>query len=981
MANRIDIQVQGLNALRDAGRLLQELNRNVQAQTAANTQMGNSHLEATKTLSRQVNATKVLADAQANMISMAERLTRDTDRAAESVNRLGSSAWTTVVAINQGAQAGIGFVKSVYGIAESAVKADLELERLVRSMSNLAGSNAEGALASLRTEANRMGINFADSSTSLIAFMNAVQSSGAKGIDAVNVFKNVSGAVMLMGGSSEQVKGALTALQQMLSKGTVQAEELKGQLAEHLPGAMAIAAKAMNLTVAELSAAMKDGQVNAQIFVDAFNNQLAKDFGGAMSKFADSNQASLNRMSNAWSEFYQNVSDWTAGVAAGISKFVTPMLEGVNRATAIQNAITQRAGPNASVRDVAKVQQEFAADFGVRPTVSTSEPLDRYADLQDKLQKAKNAGDQSLVTDLNTRIQALETLLVKWNLIKKPDQSGLDTTEFKKKAQEELDFKLQQLKILQMADEQRIERTHQFNLSKIDKEFKEKLNAAGKMGDKAPGMLDSLNVDKAIKVQEEVNRYNKELEAQRKKASQDQLTLEKAALSPMIQMLQMKQQLLDTQQKITKEGSTEDDVRRRAALIVDEVNGAIQRSGKSQKQIIDDLQKANFLTKDQADALLAIDFKRKDEAVKMLSDIEKQNVLLKEQITINKEMAKIRGEYANQSSDLSRKTQGELVGVANKAQLSLVNGKLQPMKAGDDAEVGRSKILEPYNKLDEQLRLKKEKAIADRQDQTIIDELTLQIYQNADAAARAAAEYDTLGLKIKSTQDSYSLGIWQGAQKSLDDLATGSQMASKMVITLGQSFQGNLLNYFDDKKTHGQGWTAIKSWLKVLAIHLMEFVVQLTLIRPLMMSVTSFFGGGLGYGNAGFGDYSAANMAKVFSKSANGNAFQSGHVTAFASGGIINSPLLTPVGMNLTGEAGPEGVLPLKRNAQGKLGVIASGSSSTPISISFGNINVTGGQTNDETARAIMIELQKSMPIVAAEVIRKQQQRGGSLSR
>lgn len=59
---------------------------------------------------------------------------------------------------------------------------------------------------------------------------------------------------------------------------------------------------------------------------------------------------------------------------------------------------------------------------------------------------------------------------------------------------------------------------------------------------------------------------------------------------------------------------------------------------------------------------------------------------------------------------------------------------------------------------------------------------------------------------------------------------------------------------------------------------------------------------------------------------ANGGAFEGGNVVPFARGGIVNRPTLFPManGAGLMGEAGPEGILPLRRNAQGQLGVMAS---------------------------------------------------------
>ena len=52
--------------------------------------------------------------------------------------------------------------------------------------------------------------------------------------------------------SAYESEGAFKALEQMLSKGKVSAEELRGQLGERIPGAFQIAARAMGMTTSEL---------------------------------------------------------------------------------------------------------------------------------------------------------------------------------------------------------------------------------------------------------------------------------------------------------------------------------------------------------------------------------------------------------------------------------------------------------------------------------------------------------------------------------------------------------------------------------------------------------------------------------------------------------------------------------------------------------------------------------------------------------
>lgn len=60
-----------------------------------------------------------------------------------------------------------------------------------------------------------------------------------------------------------------------------------------------------------------------------------------------------------------------------------------------------------------------------------------------------------------------------------------------------------------------------------------------------------------------------------------------------------------------------------------------------------------------------------------------------------------------------------------------------------------------------------------------------------------------------------------------------------------------------------------------------------------------------------------------------------GRVTAFADGGIVNSPTLFPLrgGTGLMGEAGAEAVMPLARGPDGKLGVRGGGATQVTVNI------------------------------------------------
>jgi len=75
-----------------------------------------------------------------------------------------------------------------------------------------------------------------------------------------------------------------------------------------------------------------------------------------------------------------------------------------------------------------------------------------------------------------------------------------------------------------------------------------------------------------------------------------------------------------------------------------------------------------------------------------------------------------------------------------------------------------------------------------------------------------------------------------------------------------------------------------------------------------------------------------AGLFGVPTKAATGKVFDDGKVVPFARGGVISRPVMFP--MALAGEAGPEAILPLKRAANGNLGVQ---STAVPLNVTVNN--------------------------------------------
>jgi tape measure domain len=80
----------------------------------------------------------------------------------------------------------------------------------------------------------------------------------------------------------------------------VQAEELRGQLGERIPGAFQIAARAMNMTTKELDKFMSDGKLIADDFLPKFAKQLKDEFSGGIPAATQSLAAVTNRLKNEY---------------------------------------------------------------------------------------------------------------------------------------------------------------------------------------------------------------------------------------------------------------------------------------------------------------------------------------------------------------------------------------------------------------------------------------------------------------------------------------------------------------------------------------------------------------------------------------------------------------------------------------------------------------------------------------------------------
>lgn len=194
---------------------------------------------------------------------------------------------------------------SVFAVAQGArglLDTATEIESITNKLKASVGGTEEAASAwrFLQAESDKLGLNLKTSADQFGSFAAAARGTKMEGEGVRQVFLAVAQASAVMGLSDEKSAMAMTALTQMISKGKVSSEELRRQLGEHIPGAFQIAARAMNMTTAELDKFITNGALASDVFLPKFAAQLSKEMGGGLDAASMSMRANINRLSNAW---------------------------------------------------------------------------------------------------------------------------------------------------------------------------------------------------------------------------------------------------------------------------------------------------------------------------------------------------------------------------------------------------------------------------------------------------------------------------------------------------------------------------------------------------------------------------------------------------------------------------------------------------------------------------------------------------------
>lgn len=292
-------------------------------------------------------------------------------------------------------------------IGREFINANTQLETLRRSLTIITGSTDEAArrIDFLREVADRTGQAVGQIADTYVKFTAATSAANVPLKTAEGVFTSITNAAGVLGLSTQRTQLILEALTQTVNKGKVSLEELQGQLGESLPGALAITAKGLNITTADLVKLVENGQLLTEDFLPALQRGLNQTFGDG-SKQIDGFIADWNRLKNTVTLAAQTIGDTgafqalgaalrgvgvvAAGVLQSISLALDTLFTGVRQAAILTAGVVQ-GDLKGAVREAASLTDQLVA---------------RQAKLGESLQRLAGFGDEAAQSQTNLGAQS-----------------------------------------------------------------------------------------------------------------------------------------------------------------------------------------------------------------------------------------------------------------------------------------------------------------------------------------------------------------------------------------------------------------------------------------------------------------------------------------------------------------------------------------------------------------------------------------------
>lgn len=180
--------------------------------------------------------------------------------------------------------------------------------------------------------ANRLGQDIEEMERSYSKFFVVSREAGNETEETRGLFLALAESATAMRVSTDDFQGSMRAIEQIMSKGQVMAEELRGQLGERFPAAVSIMARSLGLSTKELNKMMEQGELTADSLF-TFAQETQNSFGKGLPAAIGSFQAAWTRLTNTVTARRR---DFAAAADGGLRDSIERLTDFLNSPAAIE---------------------------------------------------------------------------------------------------------------------------------------------------------------------------------------------------------------------------------------------------------------------------------------------------------------------------------------------------------------------------------------------------------------------------------------------------------------------------------------------------------------------------------------------------------------------------------------------------------------------------------------------------------------------
>lgn len=252
------------------------------------------------------------SEALARFNRVVKQYSPSVERAEDHTRGFGLRLRDTVITLGLARHALLNLDALLLSLPRSIIRTNAEFEKMGALMRGLSQETDSYAQILKRAEDDEAFV--IDMALNTPFDINSIMDSFAKfrsaGIDpTTGSIQSLIDSVAKFGGTSQELKRATIAIQQMAGKGTISLEELRQQLGEVIPDAIQVMARGVGRSVGELVAEISKGTVAATEGLQALFRQMAIENSGAALEMTQTWDGTMSRLRTRFALFQKEIGD------------------------------------------------------------------------------------------------------------------------------------------------------------------------------------------------------------------------------------------------------------------------------------------------------------------------------------------------------------------------------------------------------------------------------------------------------------------------------------------------------------------------------------------------------------------------------------------------------------------------------------------------------------------------------------------------